>query len=118
VAARVEGMAAAKKLENGGGRLQHLGREKREDGGGGGGQRRKGGGCPQGDLREGAARVWGGSGLPTAGSRSTTQNHSYARAPDPCAHIKLKFYCFMDVYLLKFQTSHSTNPQAKTKKKE
>jgi hypothetical protein len=33
VAARVEGMAAVK-LENGGGWLQHLGREKRENGGG------------------------------------------------------------------------------------
>jgi hypothetical protein len=55
VAARVEGMAAAKKLENGGGRLQHLGREKREDGGGvaakgeGGG----GGGLPTRGFKRG-----------------------------------------------------------------
>jgi hypothetical protein len=31
---------------------------------GGGGQRRKGGGCPQGGLREMAARVGGGVGFP------------------------------------------------------
>jgi hypothetical protein len=51
-----------------------------------------------------------GSGLPTAGSRSTAQNHPYARAPDPRAHINHTFYCFTDVYLLKFQTSQSTEP--------
>jgi hypothetical protein len=28
----------------------------------------------------------------------------------PHAHIKHTFYCFMDVYLLKFQTSHSREP--------
>jgi hypothetical protein len=118
VAARVEEMAAAKNLRMERGRLQHLG--KREEGRVGrvtakGG---KGGGCPQGALREGAARVLGGkSGLPTAGSRSTAQNHSYARALDPRAHIKHKFYCFTDFYLLKFQTPHSTRPTRENKKR-
>jgi len=56
----VEEMAAAKNLRMERGRRQHLG--KREEGRGGrvtakGG---KGGGCPQGALREGAARVFGG----------------------------------------------------------
>jgi hypothetical protein len=103
------------------GRLKHLG--KREEGRG---KRvmakvgKGGGGCPQGALREGAARVLGGggeSGLPTTGSRSTAQNHSYARALDPRAHIKHKFYCFTYVYLLKFQSPIARDPQEKTKKK-
>jgi hypothetical protein len=61
VAARVEEMAAAKNLRMERGQLQHLG--KREEGRGkrvtakGG---KGGGGCPQGALREGAARVLGG----------------------------------------------------------
>jgi xanthine/CO dehydrogenase XdhC/CoxF family maturation factor len=61
VAARVEGMAAVK-LENGGGVAAALG--KREEGKWGGvaakGERGGGGGCPQGGLRERAARVLGG----------------------------------------------------------
>jgi hypothetical protein len=59
VAARVEEMAAAKKLENGEGAAAALGEERRgkrvtAKGGKGGG------GCRQGALREGAARVLGG----------------------------------------------------------
>jgi hypothetical protein len=38
------------------------------------------------------------------------QNHPDAQALDPHAHIKHTFYCFTDVYLLKFQTSESTEP--------
>jgi hypothetical protein len=57
------------------------------------------------------------NGRPTAGSQSTAQNHSYARAPDPRTHIKHKLYCFMGVYLLKFQTPHSTGPARENKEK-
>jgi hypothetical protein len=105
-------MAYAKTLRMEGGGCSTWGRDKREDGGWRPKEGR-GGGCPQGALREGATRVLGGgggSGLPTAGSRSTAPNYSYARAPDPHAHIKHTFYYSTDVYLLKFQTSHSTQP--------
>jgi hypothetical protein len=49
---------------------------------------RRGGGCNQWGIGEGAARVLGGGRreLPTAGSQSTAQNHTYARVPDPRAH--------------------------------
>jgi hypothetical protein len=84
--------------------LQSLGEEGEGEREGCGGQQRgigEEGGCNQRGIGEGAARVLGGrSGLPTAGSRSTAQNHSYARIPDPHAHTH-KFYCFTDVYLLK-----------------
>jgi hypothetical protein len=72
--------------------------------------KRRDGWLPTRALRKVAPRVWGGSGLPTAGSRSTAQNHPYAQAPDPRAHIKHTFYCFTDVYLLKFHTSQNTEP--------
>jgi hypothetical protein len=58
VAARVEGMATATNLRMEGAAAA-LGEERRGRMGGGS-QRREGGGCPQGALREGAARVLGG----------------------------------------------------------
>jgi hypothetical protein len=52
-----------KKLENGEGAAATLGEERRgKRGGRVTAKRGKGGGCPQGALREGAARVLGGGG--------------------------------------------------------
>jgi hypothetical protein len=115
VAARVEEMAAARNLRMEGGRMQNLG--KREEGrwGEGGGQRREGGGggCPQGALREGRLGFFGGGGevgFPPPDRDQRPKTIPTPELPTPRVHIKHTFYCFTDVYLLKFQTSHSMEP--------
>jgi hypothetical protein len=96
--------------------LQEL--EEGGDGRGGGQGLQGGGGCTR-ENKGGLARVVGkNSGLPTARSRSTVQTQPHACAPVPRVQNKHKFYCFTDVYLLKFQTPIAWDPKEKNKEKK
>jgi hypothetical protein len=49
--------------------------------------------------------------------RTTAQTHTHACAPVPRVQNKHKFYCFTDVYLLKFQTPIARHPKEKNKER-
>jgi hypothetical protein len=87
-------------------------------GGGGDQQRKRGGGRLQPKGNRGAARVKGGtSGLPTTGSRSTTQL-ALTSAPDPSAQVQQEFYCFTGECFLKTPKPSSTGPGRENKEKK